>query len=375
MRSLIIVISRSNGSGITSRSGSLKDKGYPLLYCAFSGSKGFHVVFRDPDREVIPDPFEREMTMIRDRTRLVQEVMEEGIGIDGAVTKDTRRIFRVPGTVNTRTGYCCTVLSMKDLESPVSDLLRKIPRVPSAVTIQRFQPLIPRIEKLWPNRQKVEEWWNGFAVRERRGKPGLEEKNRRKGEIEGVVQGKDQEKTGINKKRGKPEGDPGKYYYTTFLQSNVLGMKGQHAVLISLAGTSRKRVQKKLAELIRDFTLTDFYLFRHAEKFVAISLCTVSRNRYQKILDQVGAEIRDQLKKYHVTSIRIGPLVDLDLREVEPPMDFVGVIQAPDGNNLGHDVSRGHLHFIRKHGIDTFDYPEVHGKEGFRIVDAVVKMG
>jgi len=37
-------------------------------------------------------------------------------------------------------------------------------------------------------------------------------------------------------------------------------------------------------------------------------------------------------------------------------------------------VSAGHLNFIRKHGIETFDYPKVHGSGEFKLVDAVLKI-
>jgi len=322
----------------------MKEKGYRLIYCAFSGSKGFHLIYHDHDSKKLADPYEREMAFIESRTRLVEEVAGEGIVVDSSVTKDTRRIIRVPGTINTRTGYACTALERTELEMPIGELLETVPHIPSVHKIPRFvlpMPEMPKFPRL----------------------PGIFRKQKtRKGPAKA--------------KRKKEQEDQGnqEFCYTTYLQSCVLGTKGRHVVLLSLERRPLHTVERALEKLVERFRLTDVYLFRQGQGFLAISLGTVQRNRYQKIQDATGATNAPQLLKYNVSSVRVGGLVDREMNELEPPVRFLKVVRAPEEHNRDRFVSAGHLNFIRKHGIETFDYPKVHGSGEFKLVDAVLKI-
>jgi len=325
----------------------MEDKSYKLKYAAFSGSKGFHIVFRDRDREIIPDPYKREMNFIEERTELTDEILEAGIEIDTTVTKDTRRIIRVPGTINTRTGYSCTALTREELEMPIGELLSSIPHLPSSVKIPRFRiPHLPVVERMKTGLQAIQPI---FKVRRERVGTAVQKMHRDIGHETG-------------------------FYYTTFLQSNVLGTKGRHAVILSFRDTSQMKVEGIIKGLIERFHLTDFYLFQHRGRIIALCLTTVQARRFHKIMDFAGVENTGQLMKYEVVSVRIGPLVDVDMKEVEAPMRFIGTIAAPKAINDQKFVSRGHLNFVRKHGIDPYEYPNVHGDAEFKVVDAVLKM-
>ena len=102
----------------------LSDRNYPLKYAAFSGSKGFHLVFDDIDMTLDPDIHSRERVIIQRRKMLVDEVVEKGIEIDTTVTADTRRIIRLPGTINSKTGYCCQYLTRRSVALPGGGLDR-----------------------------------------------------------------------------------------------------------------------------------------------------------------------------------------------------------------------------------------------------------
>ena len=78
--------------------------------------------------------------------------------------------------------------------------------------------------------------------------------------------------------------------------------------------------------------------------------------------------------KYQVSSVRVGGLVDTNMREREPHITFLGVVKAPEDQNKKYFISAGHLSFIRKHDIETFDYPYIHGKSEFKLVDAVLNL-
>jgi hypothetical protein len=105
------------------------DNHLPVKYIAFSGSKGFHVICGDPRHYDDVNPLVREDMAKAARQVIIARVLSEGIAIDTKITTDTRRIIRVPGTINSKTGYVCTVLTREQLTEPVSTILKYIPRV------------------------------------------------------------------------------------------------------------------------------------------------------------------------------------------------------------------------------------------------------
>jgi hypothetical protein len=114
-----------------------------LRSVSFSGSKGFHLIYDDPDRDAfaLPDLKEREMAVKAQRQALLDRVVEVGFEVDTKVTADTRRILRLPGSLHGSTGYACTRITVEALNGPLEDLLGKLYRHPSACDIpQRADP-------------------------------------------------------------------------------------------------------------------------------------------------------------------------------------------------------------------------------------------
>jgi DNA primase catalytic subunit len=93
-----------------------RDEDLPVKYIAFSGSKGFHVICADTVRYDAADPRVREDLAKARRKEILARVPEEGIDVDPRITPDTRRIIRVPGTIDSKTGYLCTVLNREQLD-------------------------------------------------------------------------------------------------------------------------------------------------------------------------------------------------------------------------------------------------------------------
>ena len=122
-----------------------------IKHICFSGSKGFHIIARDPDRSLFsePDPVRREQEVRRSRKELLERVIEAGFPVDSVVTADTRRIIRVPGTLHGATGWQCTIMQEDWLDLPVDEWIDLIPRHSSAIEIPRNPPLsMPTIK--WP---------------------------------------------------------------------------------------------------------------------------------------------------------------------------------------------------------------------------------
>lgn len=119
-----------------------------IRHITFSGSKGFHIIAEDPDREPFsePDPRLREDKVRSQRKRLLDRVIEAGHPVDNVVTADTRRIIRLPGTIHGKTGWVCTIINEEWINTPVKEWINKIPRHETALKIPKWPPI--RIPKL-----------------------------------------------------------------------------------------------------------------------------------------------------------------------------------------------------------------------------------
>ena len=110
-----------------------------LINISFSGNKGFHLIYQDRDRHLfsIENLLEREEAVKNNRMQLVQEILANGFDIDTRVTADTRRIIRLPGTINSKTGWYCHKINYEILELPIKDFISSIPKHPLAIEIPK----------------------------------------------------------------------------------------------------------------------------------------------------------------------------------------------------------------------------------------------
>ena len=190
-----------------------------VKYIAFSGSKGFHVICADPRRYDDPSPLVREDRAKAARREIIARVLAEGIAIDTKITADTRRIIRVPGTINSKTGYVCTVLSREQLSQPVSTILKYIPRVNAGT------PMIPARGDESPLRgTRIISWLcHRFGV------------------------------------RSKPIS---RFSYSTFLVSSVPGTPLQVPLFTFPPYSRMERVESRLTAVQQQYGLSDIYLYR-----------------------------------------------------------------------------------------------------------------
>lgn len=124
-----------------------QSRGLLPLHASFSGAKGFHVLFRDPDRApfAIADPRAREATVRSARARLVRAAHDAGLEFDPTVTADTRRILRLPGTFHGETGFACWRVPEALLERPLREWIERVPRREGARAPPRFA--LPRLRR------------------------------------------------------------------------------------------------------------------------------------------------------------------------------------------------------------------------------------
>jgi hypothetical protein len=312
----------------------LKSKGISVRYSAFSGSKGFHVVSNDPWNDEITEenPRKRESEAIERRKRIVQEAKEKGIIFDEKVTVDTRRIIRLPGTINSKTGSVCTVLNKKELESDIYEIIK---------LARRHAISTPRI----PLRRRVREMTHDFIV----------------GKIPGLMG-----RLGV---RPTPEEKP---CYSTFITNNIPGTRLKIPML-EFGGWRRiEEITGVIKKVQRQYGLGDVFIFGDGNRFTAFSLKAVSRRRAEKILFAADSMNLNACKKYGCTFMRVGKTVGMNGKVTRREPELIRVMQS----DLRGQASRTHFEFMSSLGVkasgEKMDFCGAR-KERLELVHAVIE--
>lgn len=312
----------------------LESKGINVRYSAFSGSKGFHVVCDDPWNEEITEenPRKRELEAIKKRKSIVQEAKEKSIFFDEKVTVDTRRIIRLPGTINSKTGLVCTVLNKKELESDIYEIIKLAGQ--HAISA-------PRISL----RKRVREMTHDFIM----------------GKIPRLVG-----RLGV---RPAPEEGP---CYSTFITSNVPGTRLKIPVLEFGSWRKMEEITSVIKKVQHQYGLGDIFMFDDGNRFTAFSLKAVSRRRVEKILFAAGSLNLNACKKYGCTFMRVGKSVGMNGKVARREPELIRVLES----DLRGQASRTHFEFLSSLGVKTsekkVDFCGA-GKEKLELVHAVVE--
>jgi hypothetical protein len=298
-----------------------------VKYIAFSGSKGFHVICADPRRYDDPSPLVREDMAKAARKEIIGRVLAEGIAIDTKITADTRRIIRVPGTINSKTGYACTVLSREQLAEPVSAILKYIPRIDPGT------PLIPARGDDRPLRgTRIISWLcHRLGVRS----------------------------------RPAPA-----FSYSTFLVSSVPGTMLQVPLFTYPSYSRIERIEPQLIAVQEQYGLSDICLYRSTTGISAICLRTFPLRRLEKIIKASGSVNYGTLAKYKQLFFRVGEVRDEDQTLISGPPEFVKILPAPEKNNARY-VSRPHYDFLKDFVPGLREYPRMHGNGSVIITHTV----
>ena len=279
-----------------------------VRYSAFSGSKGFHVVCNDPwsNMKNEENPAKREMKAIQNRKEMVKEVKAEGIVFDGKVTVDTRRIIRLPGTINSKTGLACTILSSEEICKLDAGKILKIALKHSIGT--------PRIL------QSAQKMTRHFMFSKPRGDVG---------------------RLGV---RPAPKNE---LYFSTFVTNNIPKTRLKIPVLEFGSWKSVEEVANIVRRVQRLYGLGDMFLFYDGNKFSAFGLKAVSRRRLEKILFAAGSLNLNACKKYGCTFMRVGKSIGVGGQVVRQEPAFVRVFES----NLRGQASRPHFEFLTSMGL------------------------
>lgn len=300
----------------------------PVRYIAFSGCKGFHVVCSDTVRYADPDPLAREDAAKERRKEILARVLEERITVDTKITPDTRRIIRVPGTINGKTGYLCTVISEKELQQPAREILKYVPRA------MECTPSIPHAgDEISLRVFRIIPWLcHRFGV------------------------------------RSKPEHPVS---YATFLVNTVPGTTLQVPFFCYPPWRTIETMEDELRRLQATYGLSDIYLFRSGTGFAAICLRTFPLRRLEKILKKSSSVSTGTLLKYHQIFLRVGTSRDASGNICADSPRFVKTIPAgPAGN--AHYVSLPHHRFLSDF-IPLPVYPRMHGSGAVTLTHTVTE--
>lgn len=308
----------------------LESKGFKVRYSAFSGSKGFHIVCDDPWRSEGNElePLKREMRAIAERKRFVQEAKEEDILFDEKVTVDTRRIIRLPGTINSKTGLACTLLTKTELESDIETILKLATREDFTA------PRIPQQREMTaPSACKISGSLGRMGVRPR-----------------------------------PEENISFSLYYTNNIPKTELKIP----VLEFEGWTQREKLYQVIERTQRQYGLGTIYLFGDDEKFWAVSLKALSRRRVEKILNFSGSTNVNQCKKYGCTYTRIGKSIGVGGETVQREPRLIKIMES----DLVGQASRTHSEFFSSLGITLREKGDMlcgAGLDKLELVHAIVE--
>ena len=300
------------------------ERNLPVKYIAFSGSKGFHVICSDPHRYDSPNPLVREDSAKAVRREIIACVQKEGINIDPKITTDTRRIIRVPGTINSKTGYVCTALTPFQLEKPVDQILKYVPRVDPLTPLIPQTGVIPRVGDERPLRgSRIISWLC--------------------------------HRLGVRSEPQLP------LSYATFLVNAVPGIDRQIPFFVYPPRRNLQKITRELVGLQDTYGLSDIIVYRSETEITAVCLRTFPLRRLEKIIAASTSINYGALLKYKQLFFRVGEKKNALQQVCASAPVFVRFISAPPENN-DHFVSRPHFTFFSQQGLSLCEYPRMHGK-------------
>jgi hypothetical protein len=310
----------------------LEAMGMDVRYCAFSGSKGFHIVCNDPWKKkmVQENPIKRETEAIEKRRDIIKSAKTKGLIFDEKVTVDPRRIIRLPGTLNPKTGLICTVLNKRELESGIGKIL-KLSKPDGMAT--------PRIQLSSAGDDGA---FHASKILGLLGRLGV---------------------------RPKPEQTT---FYSTFITNNISKTRLKIPVLEFDYLRKKEDIVNVIKRVQSQYGLGDVFVLSDGERVTAFSLKAVSRRRVEKILFAAGSLNLSQSKKYGCTYTRVGKSVDINGKVVRKEPQLVDTLES----ELRGQASRPHSEFLSSLGVKMRSEGLVlcgAGKEHLELVHAIIE--
>ena len=283
-----------------------KNYDYELMSISFSGSKGFHLFYNDPDRSLfsLENAKEREFAVKQERMKLLEQVLLAGFKVDPRITADTRRIIRLPGSIHGKTGLLCHRINAEKLETNIESWINDVPSFFGNIDIPKVA--IGKPKKVNQDSKKVT-----------------------KKIQENIV-----EQT-----------------YMIEVSNHLPSTKDRTSLIFwtpYLWGIEEECLER-LEDLVRSENLADSYIFSDGQRILFICPEAFTRAKIVKLLDKIGME---KLSKTLATRkhywVRISGIMNEDGKWYNEPR-FVSMIK---GNNSKQNYSKAHLTLLSKLGLD-----------------------
>ena len=283
-----------------------KNYDYELMSISFSGSKGFHLFYNDPDRSLfsLENAKEREFAVKQDRMKLLEQVLLAGFKVDPRITADTRRIIRLPGSIHGKTGLLCHRINAEKLETNIESWINDVPSFFGNIDIPKVA--IGKPKKVNQDSKKVT-----------------------KKIQENIV-----EQT-----------------YMIEVSNHLPSTKDRTSLIFwtPYSWGIEEECLERLEDLVRSENLADSYIFSDGQRILFICPEAFTRAKIVKLLDKIGME---KLSKTLATRkhywVRISGIMNEDGKWYNEPR-FVSMIK---GNNSKQNYSKAHLTLLSKLGLD-----------------------
>ena len=283
-----------------------KNYDYELMSISFSGSKGFHLFYNDPNRSLfsLENAKEREFAVKQERMKLLEQVLLAGFKVDPRITADTRRIIRLPGSIHGKTGLLCHRINAEKLETNIESWINDVPSFFGNIDIPKVA--IGKPKKVNQDSKKVT-----------------------KKIQENIV-----EQT-----------------YMIEVSNHLPSTKDRTSLIFwtPYSWGIEEECLERLEDLVRSENLADSYIFSDGQRILFICPEAFTRAKIVKLLDKIGME---KLSKTLATRkhywVRISGIMNEDGKWYNEPR-FVSMIK---GNNSKQNYSKAHLTLLSKLGLD-----------------------
>lgn len=281
---------------------------YELEYLAFTGLKGFRLVYKDRNIELPTNARERLDYIETKRNLFIDEIHEKlnrgkfgfykvKSKFDEKVTTNVMGVIRVLGTVHSSTGYISTKLSPTSLKKPIDKLLYNIPH------IGKRRPVIPKRE------MKLDG-----------GKPPCPRLLQSAKDVTGLASLPYQH---VN--------------FRYFFTNRVLGVKRGY-IPILIYQKFQTRFKKEVTQLQEKYRLGLIYIYDADNYIVVLALKVMQKRQLQKLLNESTSKTKYDFMKYN----RIfSPLLMKQTEKVY--------------NKFTGRLSKGHFYYVEPHRIPNED--------------------
>lgn len=295
----------------------LENKKIKIKYIAFSGGKGFHIVCIDENKYSDPNPFYREKMATDFRLDILKSIEDEKIIVDERVTSDTRRILRIPGTINSNTGYMCRIIEREELKSSAKQILKNTKCI-NLITLQTL--------------------WDDFVLR-----------------TFAVYRG-------ITRRRVSAT-----HNFSSFVSNTIIGPKNRAVAIFHYKNEDLKKIEDFLKKLQIQYQLSDFYIFSDGYEINVLCLDSIELPQLIKIMKAAKSNWQQQIN-YKQSWMRIEGKFDIYGKCVADKPHLIKIIP----NESKRIKSTSHILMLKKEfGLNIIS-SQSHGNEEYKVIDTII---